>query len=87
MTVVHAISPIWKVLLVGLILGAGLPALFAFGLRAASGTVNADGSINQPNPAGRAIAGLCFLIVLLVVVAAIITLAASKTFLAKFGLS
>ncbi len=86
-TVVTAIAPIWKVLLVGLVLGAGLPALFAFGIRASAGTAASDGSTVAPNPAGRAVAGLCFLVVAMVVVAAIIVLAASKTFLAKFGLS
>lgn len=86
-TVISAVSPIWKVLLVGLVLGAGLPALFSVGIRTSSGTVSADGSTTAPTPAGRAIAVVCFAIVALVVVAAIVVLAASKSFLAKFGLS
>ncbi len=86
-TIITAISPIWKVLLVGLVLGAGLPALFSIGIRTSSGTVSPDGSVTAPTPAGRAIAVLCFAVVALVVVAAIVVLAASKTFLAKFGLS
>ncbi|QNK80556.1 hypothetical protein [Nakamurella sp. PAMC28650] len=87
MVVLNAISPIWKVLLVGLVLGSGLPALFALGIRSSAGTVAADGSITPPHPAGRAAAAICFLIIALVVVAAVVILASSKAFLAKFGLS
>lgn len=86
-TILTAISPIWKVLLVGLVLGAGLPALFSIGIRTSSGTVSADGRSTAPTPAGRAVALVCFVIVGLVVVAAIVVLAASKSFLAKLGLS
>lgn len=86
-TIVTAITPIWKVLLVGLVLGAGLPALFSVGIRTSSGTVTPGGSVTAPTPAGRAVAVVCFVIVGLVVVAAIVLLAASKSFLAKFGLS
>lgn len=86
-TIVSAISPIWKVLLVGLVLGAGLPALFSIGIRTSSGTVSADGSTIAPTSSGRAIAVVCFVVVGLVVVAGIVVLAAPKTFLAKFGLS
>ena len=86
-TILTSISPIWKVLVVGLILGSGLPALFALGIRASAGTVQADGTISAPHPAGRVVAGFSFLIVALVVVAAIVILASTKAFLAKFGLS
>jgi hypothetical protein len=87
-TILTSIAPIWKVLIVGLILGAGLPALFALGVRASAGTTAGDGvSVNATTPAGRVVAALCFLVVGLIVVAAIIVLAASKAFLAKFGLS
>jgi hypothetical protein len=86
-TIVSAISPIWKVLLVGIVLGAGLPALFSIGIRTSAGTVGADGSVVAPKPAGRAIAMACFVVVGLVVIAGIVVLAAPKTFLANFGLS
>ncbi|MET3804181.1 hypothetical protein ABIB25_001167 [Nakamurella sp. UYEF19] len=86
-TILTSISPIWKVLLVGLVLGAGLPALFAFGIRASAGTVGPDGTTAAPEPAGRAIAAVSFVVVALVVVAAIVVLASTKAFLAKFGLS
>ncbi len=87
MVVLNAISPIWKVLVVGIVLGAGLPALFAFGIRACAGTVSADGTLVAPHPSGRAVAAVCFVIIALVIVAALVILAASKAFLAQFGLS
>lgn len=55
----------WHVLLAGLILGAGLPALFSVGIRflAWGAPADADVAHNPPLPAKLA-AGLCFLIVL-----------------------
>ncbi|MXG91884.1 hypothetical protein [Nocardioides flavescens] len=61
-----ALEGAWQVLAAGLLLGAGLPAVFALGIRSlAWGTggaaeVAADA---RPHPAGRALAGLCFLVV------------------------
>jgi len=86
-TIVTAISPIWKVLLVGLVLGAGLPALFSVGIRTSSGTVSADGSTVAPTSAGRAIAIACFVVVAVVVVIAILVLAGVKPVLTMVGLS
>jgi hypothetical protein len=86
-TIVTAISPIWKVLLVGLVLGAGLPALFSVGIRTSSGTVSADGSTIAPSSAGRAIAIACFAVVAVVVVVAILVLAGVKPVLNMVGLS
>ena len=62
------LDALWKIIVVGLLLGAGLPALFAVGLRALSiGT--AEGPAGQPTAGGgsvvgRVAAGLCFAIVL-----------------------
>jgi hypothetical protein len=86
-TIVTAISPIWKVLLVGLVLGAGLPALFSVGIRTSSGSVNGDGSTTAPTSAGRAIAIACFVVVAVVVVVAILVLAGVKPVLNMVGLS
>ena len=86
-TIVTAISPIWKVLLVGLVLGAGLPALFSVGIRTSSGTVSTDGSTIAPTSAGRGIAIACFAIVAVVVVVAILVLAGVKPVLSMVGLS
>jgi hypothetical protein len=57
---------IFKVLVIGLALGAGLPALFAVGLRlfaAGSGDTAADGSTTATNPALRA-AGIALFVVI-----------------------
>jgi hypothetical protein len=70
---------LWQVVLVGLICGAGLPALFAVGLRALSATGDrtlsmADGRAQTAgagadrvyggNPAGLAVAVACFAVIL-----------------------
>jgi hypothetical protein len=66
-----ALDGAWKVLIVGLIAGAGLPAVFALGVRSmAWGTggsaevVAAGHAPAQANPVGRVLAILCFLVVL-----------------------
>jgi hypothetical protein len=65
-----ALEAAWKVLLAGLIFGAGLPALFAVGIRslaAASGgdaQAHGPGASPRPHPAGRLIACVCFTLVL-----------------------
>ena len=69
------VESIGKVLIVGLIFGAGLPALFAFGLRfhaeGASGT-NADGTVSQGNPALRGLGYAIFALVLAIIVIALL---------------
>jgi hypothetical protein len=66
-----AFEAIWKVLLVGLILGAGLPALFAAGIRfgawgqGGEAEAHASGAaVAAPHPLGRALAAVCFAVVL-----------------------
>ncbi|MBT0769666.1 hypothetical protein KIH74_12080 [Kineosporia sp. J2-2] len=74
---------IWKILLTGLALGAGLPTLFAVGVRSlAYGTggdaeEHAPGVTPAPHPVGRAVAYLCFAIVLLVVALGLVMIVAS----------
>ena len=64
------LSAIWKILVFGLIAGAGLPALFAFGLVSlAKGprtqTAGADSDVVVGGSlVGLVIAAICFLIVL-----------------------
>lgn len=72
MDIVISIS---KVLAIGLLLGAGLPALFAVGLRwyaTGGGTVSDDGVISRPNPALRAAGIALFALVALIIVVAIL---------------
>ncbi|GAA2787992.1 hypothetical protein GCM10010441_11350 [Kitasatospora paracochleata] len=61
------LNALWKIMLVGLLAGAGLPALFAVGLRALyppGRTV--DGPAGRPTagPLGYTAAVLCFAVVL-----------------------
>jgi hypothetical protein len=69
------LTALWQIVVVGLIAGAGLPALFAVGLRALSlpggaraqtagaDGENSDGIVGGSVP-GRIAGALCFLIVL-----------------------
>ena len=71
----HYLASIFHVLVVGLILGAGLPALFATGLLAfseGSGVADADGTAHRPNPALKFVGLLLFALVTLVILAAIL---------------
>ncbi|MGV9826325.1 MULTISPECIES: hypothetical protein [unclassified Gordonia (in: high G+C Gram-positive bacteria)] len=65
------VESIVKVFAIGLLFGAGLPALFAVGMllesRGAGGTT-ADGTTTAPNPALRAIGYFFFAIVLIAII-------------------
>jgi hypothetical protein len=66
-----AFEAAWKVLVVGVILGAGLPALFAVGVRSLAYGQGGAAEVqagSAPHPAGRLVAGICFLVVALAVV-------------------
>jgi hypothetical protein len=63
------LSALWRIVLLGLLAGAGLPAIFALGVRTlASGPHAADGvggaEATGGSRARTAIAGLCFAVVL-----------------------
>ena len=72
-----ALHSLWQVLVVGLLLGAGLPALFALGIRALNTkrtvvTVRAsDGESSKPSPVALATASLCFGLCILAVLCGI----------------
>lgn len=80
---------IWKVLLASVILGAGLPAIFALGIRSlawgtgAAATVDggtatsASGPRGSGNPLGRVIAGILFLAVAYAIAAGLVFIVAS----------
>jgi hypothetical protein len=64
-------SALWKIVLYGIVLGAGLPSLFAVGLFTLSRgpkTQTADGGESDAlvggNPLGMLVAAICFLAVL-----------------------
>ncbi|HVX54876.1 hypothetical protein [Nocardioides sp.] len=79
------LEAIWKVLLVSVILGAGLPAIFALGIRSlawgtpAEGSARHDGTaaMGASSAAGRVVAGMLFLVVLYCVAAAIVFIIAT----------
>ncbi|OBK73734.1 hypothetical protein [Mycobacterium sp. 1274761.0] len=69
------LEAIFKVLVVGLILGAGLPAVFAGGLVAYSrgaGGQAADGTVQAPNPALKYLGILLFVFVGWVILTAVL---------------
>jgi len=69
------LESIFKVLVVGLILGAGLPAVFAAGLVAFSkgaGGQNSDGTVSAGNPALKALGLVMFAFVALVIIAGVL---------------
>jgi hypothetical protein len=70
----HYLESIGMVLLVGLLLGAGLPAIFATGMLAYShgaGGEEADHLIHKPNPALKLLGILLFVFVAFVIVTAV----------------
>jgi hypothetical protein len=73
--VVLALQGAWKVLLASLILGAGLPTLFALGVRSLAYGSGGEAQVHEtgvtaptPRPIGTVVAWILFLIVLLGVV-------------------
>ena len=68
------VEAILKVLVVGLVLGAGLPAVFAAGMVAYSnggGGQHADGTVQAPNPALKWLGILLFVFVGWVILTAV----------------
>ncbi len=61
------LNALWKIVVVGLLTGAGLPALFAVGLRVLSSPARpgeAAAGRGTAGPLGYPVAGLCFAAVL-----------------------
>lgn len=61
-----ALDGAWRVLLAGLTLGAGLPILFALGVKSLA-WANGDLAGTPRNPAGRVLAAVLFAFVLLAI--------------------
>ena len=70
---------IWRVLLVSVVLGAGLPAVFALGIRSLAwgdgGAAETSGA--KGNPLGKVLAVILFIIVAYCIVAGILFIIAS----------
>lgn len=72
------VEAIFRVLVVGLLFGAGLPALFAVGMRAyaaGEGGVDADGVNQAPHPAMKIIGWVMFALVGLIIITAVLWIA------------
>ena len=70
----------WKVLVAGLVLGAGIPALFALGVRFSAAGTGGEAMIatsTRPNPALKAVGAVCFVVAALAVVLGITVVVAS----------
>jgi hypothetical protein len=75
-----ALEGAWKVLLAGLVLGAGLPLLFALGIRSLAYGAGGDASSSTgrvPHPIGTVVAWILFVVVLLGVALGITFIVAS----------
>lgn len=68
-----------NVLLISLLVGAGLPALFSVGIKAMAWGVGGDAEIDhaRPHPMGRIIGWLCFALVLAFIATGIAIVVAS----------
>lgn len=93
-TLKHTLDSLWQVVLVGLLLGAGLPAIFAFGLKALSVGEAPDGAaadgtttVATARPVAATVAAIvCFAVVVIAIVAGILFI--MKSFLdSTFGIS
>ena len=84
----HYLESIGMVLLVGLLLGAGLPAIFATGMLAYShgaGGEEADHLIHKPNPPLKYLGIVLFVFVAFVIVTAVAWITRS-TIIHHFGI-
>lgn len=82
-TISNTLDSLWRVLAVGIAFGAGVPLMFAFGLRfyyAYNGEVGGDGTAER-TVRGTILAGVCFAVVLITVITGILFI--MKNFLAN----
>lgn len=61
----YALDGSWQVLVWGLVFGAGLPLVYAFGIRSLAWGTGGDAEVGhgRPHPAGRVVAVLCLALV------------------------
>ncbi|MFF9646382.1 hypothetical protein [Kitasatospora aureofaciens] len=61
------LDALWRIIVVGVLVGAGLPALFAIGVRALNPPAHTDRAAATPpaaGPIGCLVAAVCFAVVL-----------------------
>lgn len=68
-------SALGSVVIWGVLVGAGLPTLFAIGVRLLAAPAGPDGQ-HHPSPMRRLGAGACFTVIVLAVIAAVVFIAA-----------
>jgi hypothetical protein len=73
----ESLRALWQVITVGLLLGAGLPALFALGLRFL-GASGPNGSAAPPDSLGRIGAFVCFGLVVVAALFVIVVIVFGK---------
>ncbi|MFC7449229.1 hypothetical protein [Rhodococcus daqingensis] len=67
------VDSLWQVVVVGLLLGAGLPAIFALGLRALDSRPAADSTTTATRkPLGLIAAVTCFAVVVIAIITGIL---------------
>ncbi|MBP1162566.1 hypothetical protein ABIC28_000097 [Rhodococcus sp. PvR044] len=68
------VDSLWQVVAVGLLLGAGLPAIFALGLRAldSGSTTDPAAATTTRKPAAVIAAGTCFAVVVVAIITGIL---------------
>jgi hypothetical protein len=74
-----AAEALWKVALASLILGAGLPVLYASGIRSLAWGAGGDAEVGdaKPNPIGKVLAAVVFLIVAYAIASGIVYIIAT----------
>jgi ABC-type phosphate transport system permease subunit len=70
-TFTQTVWSLCRVLIAGLVFGAGLPALFTLGIRLLAGTPRPDGTLDRPARVVRLAGGVCLITVAAVIVVAI----------------
>lgn len=79
------VGSLWQVVLVGILFGAGLPTVFALGMRSLAAGTSENPDV-AAHPLGKVGAVLCFAVVVVAIVAGILLL--TSDFLAStFGIS
>jgi hypothetical protein len=75
----YAFDGAWRVLLASLVFGAGLPLVYALGIRSLAWGAGGDAEVShsQPNPIGKVLAVVCLAVVLAGVALGITIIAAA----------
>jgi len=86
MDFITTIAPIWKVLAVGILLGSGLPAIFAIGMHLQSPASSDGSAVARQGIARRTAAVACFILVVVVVLFGLAVLVGGDKLLNAIGL-